>query len=371
MDEYFKSFDKKLGFGCMRLPMQGEEVDINQFKDMVDLFLKEGFRYFDTAHGYLRGKSETAIKEALTSRYPRQAYSLTNKLTENFFSKEEDIKTVFEEQLKACGVTYFDCYLMHAQNKKNYDKFQRCHAYEVAQELKREGKVHHVGISFHDSAEFLEKILNEHPELELVQIQFNYLDFDDPSVESRKCYEVCKSKGIPCVTMEPVKGGTLANLPKEAEKYLKELNGGSNASYAIRFAASFSNQFMVLSGMSNLEQMKDNISFMNDFKPIDEKERKALENVVAYFKGQGLIPCTSCEYCLAGCPKKILIPKLFSCLNAKIVQQNWNPNFYYQNVLTVNNGKASDCIKCGKCESVCPQHLKIRDLLVEVKEEFE
>jgi hypothetical protein len=362
---------KNFGFGCMRLPMNGKEVDYDEFSKMVDTFLENGFNYFDTAHGYLGGASEIALKKCLTTRYPRESYILTDKLTEPYFKKEEDIRPFFERQLAICGVDYFDFYLMHAQNKKIFDKFKKCNAYETAFALKGEGKVRHVGISFHDKAEVLEQILTEYPQIEVVQIQLNYVDYEDAAVQSRKCLEVCQKFDKPVIVMEPVKGGSLVKLPVLAQEVFNRLNGGSNASYAIRFAASCKNVFMVLSGMSDMEQMKDNISFMKEFQPLNEEEYEAVDKVCKIFQAQGLIPCTACRYCIEGCPKKISIPDLFSCLNAKKVFHNWNQDYYYNVVHTARNGKASDCVKCGKCEFVCPQHLKIRELLEEVAGEFE
>ena len=362
---------QRFGFGCMRLPMNGDEVDCQETKAMVDEFLKEGFNYFDTAHGYLNGKSELALRECLTSRYPRDKYVLTNKLSSPFFHREEDIRPFFESQLQACGVYYFDFYLMHAQGSSNYEQYQRCHAYETALKLKEEGKIRHLGISFHDTAEFLEKILNEHPEIEVVQIQFNYADYDDPAVQSRKVYETCRKHGKPVIVMEPVKGGNLVNLPPEAKQVLLDLKGGSPASYALRFAAGFEGMMMVLSGMGNLAQMKDNLSFMKDARRLNAKEEEAIQKVCAILKGKHLIPCTACRYCVAGCPKHILIPDLFSTMNAKKLYRDWNADYYYGSVYTVKNGKASECLKCGKCEKICPQHLPIRRLLEEVSKEFE
>ena len=230
---------KNFGFGFMRLPMKDGEIDTEETKRMVDAFLDAGFNYFDTAHGYHKEKSEIALRECLTSRYPRESYVLADKLTENYFKTEADIRPVLEEQLAACGVEYFDFYLMHSQCTLNYPHFKACRAYETAFALKAEGKVRHVGISFHDRAEVLEQILTEYPEIEVVQIQFNYLDYDDPAVQSRKCYEVCVKHGKPVIVMEPVKGGNLVNLPEEAKAVLDELHGGSPASYALRFAAGF------------------------------------------------------------------------------------------------------------------------------------
>lgn len=370
MNTFFNEVKKNFGFGCMRLPMKDDKVDYAEFNKMIDAFIANGFNYFDTAHGYLQGKSETALRDCLVARYPRDKYILTDKLTNFFFSKEEDVRPFFESQLAICGVNYFDFYLMHSQSAEKFEYFKKCRAYEQALEFKAEGKIKHFGISFHDTADVLDRILTEYPEIEVVQIQLNYVDFDDPSVQSRKCYEVCVKHGKPVIVMEPVKGGNLVNLPEEAKRYLDGL-GGSPASYAIRFAAGFDNVFMTLSGMSDMAQMTDNISYMKDFKPLNEKERQAVDNVCKVFKAMNLIPCTACRYCTAGCPKKISIPDLFACLNSKSIYHDWNANFYYEQVHTKYGGKASECIACGKCESACPQHLEIRKLLKDVAKEFE
>ena len=362
---------KNFGFGCMRLPMQGKEVDLTEFSKMVDAFLAAGFNYFDTAHGYLEGKSETAIKACLTSRYPREEYVLTDKLTVSYFNKEEDVRPFFESQLKACGVEYFDFYLMHAQDRNNFEKYKRCRAYETAFALKAEGKVRRVGLSFHDKAEVLERILSTYPEVDAVQIQFNYVDYEDASVESRKCYEVCRKFGKPVIVMEPVKGGSLVNLPTGAKQILESLGGGSPASYAIRFAAGFEGIAMVLSGMGNMQMMEDNISFMKDFQPLSAQEMEAIGKVREIFRAQDIIPCTACRYCTDQCPKRIPIPDLFACLNSKRTFKTWNADYYYHNVHATDGGTASDCIRCGKCEAICPQHLPIRSLLQDVVKEFE
>ena len=361
MNNSFQLIQKNFGFGFMRLPMIGEDVDIPQTKEMVDTFLANGFNYFDTAHGYINGKSELAIKECLSSRHPRDNYILTNKLSFNFFEKEEDILPLFHQQLEACGVEYFDFYLMHAMNATRLLHYEGCRAFEIAQELKQQGKIRHLGMSFHDNAEVLDMILTKHPEIEVVQIQFNYVDFEDNKVQSRKCYEVCRKHGKPILIMEPVKGGSLINLPEAAQKVLDRLKGGSNASYAIRFAAGFEGVVMVLSGMSTIEQMQDNISFMADFKPLQKEEQEAVKKVCAIFRNQGLIPCTTCCYCTEVCPQAIAIPELFTAVNAKRSEQAIPP---------ISDLFPVDCIKCGKCEETCPQNIKIRELLTVAEEEL-
>ncbi len=372
MSACFEHVKKNFGFGCMRLPMKDGEVDKDEMCRMVDTFLENGFNYFDTAHGYLGGKSETALRDCLTSRYPRDRYILTNKLTNFFFKKQEDIRPFFESQLAACGVDYFDIYLMHAQGADNFAYFKKCRAYETALEMMAEGKFRHFGISFHDRAEVLEQILTEYPLIEVVQIQFNYVDYDDPAVESRKCYEVCRKFGKPVIVMEPVKGGNLVNLPENARAVFEELQGGSPASYAIRFAAGFEGIRMVLSGMSDMAQMEDNISYMKNFQPLSDCELAAVCRVQEIFKSMNLIPCTSCRYCVAGCPKRISIPDLFAVMNTKQIYHDWNADYYYNVVHTGGGkGKASECVKCGRCEKACPQHLHIRKLLETVANEFE
>ena len=352
-------------------------------KEMVDRFMEAGFNYFDTARVYHRGVSEKMIKECISDRYPRESFVLTDKLSDGCFRNEEDIRPLFEDQLKVLGVDYVDFYLMHALDKGNYDKYQRTHAWEIAQELKAEGKIRHVGFSFHDDAEFLEQILNDHPETEIVQIQFNYYDIDSPSVQSAELYEICEKYDKPVLIMEPVRGGGLAKLPSVAQDVLDKLyekqceeegldpeDQPSAASYALRFAASFPMVCMVLSGMGDMDMIEDNIDTFTDFCPIDEEELEALYKVKDLLKTPGLIPCTACHYCTESCPQQIKIPDLFQNYNNNILFPSWNSRMYYD-INTRGAGKASDCIKCGKCEKACPQHLKIRELLEKVADEFE
>lgn len=367
----FENVKKNFGFGFMRLPRKDTLIDYDLTKEMVDAFMNAGFNYFDTAHGYMEMRSEAALKECLTSRYPRESYVLTDKLSDGFFKTQADIRPFFDEQLSLCGVEYFDFYLMHAQNATNFEKYKKYRAYETALELKEEGKIKHLGISFHDKAEVLDRILTEYPQVEVVQIQFNYLDYNDDAVEGRKCYDVCRKHNKPIIVMEPVKGGSLVNIPDSAKAVFKELGDSSAASYAIRFAASFDGVFMVLSGMSNIEQMNDNLSFMTDFKPLSEKEFEAVNKVCDIIKEENLISCTACRYCVDGCPANIPIPEIFACLNAKKQFKDWNSEYYYKEVHTANRGKASDCIQCGKCEKACPQHLEIRALLKRASKEFD
>ena len=366
----FPEVKKRLGFGMMRLPMVDNHVDIEQVKVMVDAFISNGFNYFDTAHGYIDGLSELAIKECLTSRYPREAYVLTDKLTDNFFNNEEDIDRVFQDELDACGVEYFDFYLMHALNRFNYPKFVKCKAFEHALKFKAEGRIKHLGFSFHDTADVLDQILTEHPEVEVVQIQYNYLDYDDMTMQSRLCYETVVKHGKRVIVMEPIRGGSLINLPAKPKELL-EKSGHRPAELALRFAASPEHMLVVLSGMSNIDQMKDNISFMKDFVPINDEEFKLSQDIASLIGAENMIKCTACKYCVKGCPMNIQIPDLFGCLNSKQHFNNWMADYYYHNIATKDHGKACDCIKCGQCENICPQKLPIRDLLEEVSKEFD
>ncbi len=366
MSHPFPDIKKNFGFGLMRLPMCGEDVDIEQTKAMVDAFMAAGFNYFDTAHPYIQGKSELAVKECLSSRYPRESYILTNKLSGFCFEKEEEILPMFQGQLEACGVEYFDFYLHHAMSAQRHQKYIDTNAYEIVKDLKAQGKIRHIGMSFHDSAEVLDQILTDRPEIEVVQLQINYVDWIDPRVQAEQCYEVCCKHGKPVIVMEPVKGGSLVNLPEEAAALLTDY---SQAGYALRFAASPENVFMVLSGMSDTAQMQDNLKTMGDFKPFTGEEYATIDQVRTIYQGQHRIPCTACRYCTDGCPAGIPIPDVFAAFNASKSRKEDEAAQGRADYAAIEN-KADACIGCGQCESACPQFLHIRQLLEAVAKAF-
>ena len=367
---------KKLGFGFMRLPLINDDdpssIDMQKSKQMVDYFMNKGFTYFDTAYPYQRGKSEEALRELLVKRYPRKSFILANKLPSFLLKSAEDCQRIFDEQLVKCGVDYFDYYLVHDLGASSYKKCEKFGGFDLVNKKKAEGKIKHLGFSFHDTADVLEKILDEHPETEFVQLQLNYVDWDSDTVQAKRCYELARSRGKEVIVMEPVKGGMLANLPKEAELLLKDYHPEmSVSSWAVRFAASHEGVITVLSGMSNMEQLMDNISYMDDFKPLNQEELKLLSKVEDIIKSQKTIACTACKYCIDGCPKNIAIPKFFMLYNGiKIYGNLSHQRHYYANFIE-DHAKASDCIECRKCEKVCPQHLNITKYLKQVAEKFE
>ena len=368
---------KKLGFGMMRLPLLNEEdkksIDKKTVCQMVDTFMERGFTYFDTAYMYHEYESERAMKDVLVTRKDRDSYTLASKLPVMQLKEKEDMERIFDEQREKCGVEYFDYYLLHALDAEHYKTVKRLDCFGFAMQKKAEGKVKHVGFSFHDSAEVLDQILTEHPEAEFVQLQLNYLDWEDEKVQSRKCYETAVKHGKKVVVMEPVKGGTLAKLPKKAEDVLKALHPDwSAASWAIRFVASLENVMVVLSGMSTPEQMDDNTAYMKEFEPLTEKEKQVLlGEVVDSIHEAAKIPCTACRYCVEGCPMNIAIPEYFALYNDEITDKG-NPEHAKRYAeLTKEHGKASDCVECGQCEGACPQHLPAITWLKKVAEVFE
>ena len=367
---------KKLGFGLMRLPMnEDKSVNIELLKEMVDTFIERGFTYFDTAWMYCGFQSESATKVALVDRHPRDSYTLATKLHSGFINTLEDRDNVFNEQLRKTGVSYFDYYLLHDINHHSHDVYTKLDCYKWIQDKKEKGLAKHIGFSFHDDAEFLDKILTEYPFFEFVQLQINYLDWDSIGVQSRKCYEVACKHNIPVFVMEPVKGGTLAKVPSDIEDMFKQYHPDmSIPSWAIRFVAGLDNVKIVLSGMSNMEQLLDNTDYMSDFKSLNDEELELVSQAVKMLNANIAVPCTGCSYCTDGCPMKIAIPKYFSLYNAdkqEIKEKGWTPQGEYYANLTKEYGKASDCIVCGQCESICPQHLSIIEYLAKVANHFE
>ena len=370
---------KKLGFGLMRLPLldpnDDGSVDLELMKKMVDSFLEQGFTYFDTAWMYCGGKSEEAAREALVRRHPRDSFTLTTKLPAYMLHREEDREWLFEEQLRRTGAGYFDYYWLHDVNSHSIRTFDKLNCWDFILEKKRQGLVRHVGFSFHDGPELLDRVLTEHPEMEYVQLQLNYLDWDSIGVQSHACYDVAVRHGKRVIVMEPVKGGTLAKVPAKLEAMFKEREPEMSVpSWAIRFAATQENVMVVLSGMSSMEQLLDNTGYMKDFKPLNAEELAMMRKAADILNESITVPCTGCSYCTVNCPKNIAIPKYFSLYNAdmqELEEKGWTPQGSYYANLTLQFGKAGDCIKCGQCEAMCPQHLPIRRYLEDVAKHFE
>ena len=364
-------YSNKLGFGLMRLPKKGLSTDIEQTKRMVDLFLAAGFTYFDTAFVY--PGSEAATKAALVDRYPRDSYTLATKMNAGIPGlTEKMVKNEFNTSLKRTGAGYFDYYLLHALSEGNVKKYDKFDIWGFVKEKKAQGLVRHYGFSFHDQPELLDRLLTDHPDVDFVQLQINYADWESKKTASRANYEVARRHGKQIVIMEPVKGGKLADPPEEVKSLMKAYAPeASYASWALRFAASLEGVLSVLSGMSNVAQMQDNLSFMKDFKPLNEEEREIIRKAQVILEQSAAIPCTGCGYCLEGCPQQIPIPQVFEALNLHLVSGQTEEGKAKYAQVTAERGKAGDCIGCKKCEAVCPQQLPITDYLKQAAERFE
>jgi predicted aldo/keto reductase-like oxidoreductase len=372
MEDYLGSRIGKLGFGLMRLPMEGKAIDIPQVSAMTDLFLEHGYTYFDTAYIYNGGGSEIAAREALVRRHPRESFQLADKLPLWDVSSSDDLKKMFETSLKRAGVEYFDYYLLHNLSDERIERAEKTGAWEYLLRLKEQGLVRHIGFSSHDSAQNLDKILSSHPEAEFVQLQINYGDWESQIIQSKRCYEVARKHKKPVIIMEPVKGGTLATLPPKAEQLLKEARPDlSVASWAVRFAASLDGLITVLSGMSTLAQMRDNISIMDPFTPLDTQEREVLAQATKILNRASIVPCTNCKYCLPACPKNISIPDLMRLLNDNNMYGTTHLLRRSYRFVAGEGRRASDCLHCGACETRCPQRIKISDLMTQITSVFE
>ena len=371
MSDYFGKEVPKLGFGLMRLPHKGLRMDIEQIKAMVDLFMEAGFTYFDTAFVYVG--SEAATKKALVDRYPRESYTLCTKINAFMLAPtEKAAKQQFYTSLERTGAGYFDYYLLHAFMENNYQKYDKFHLWDFVKEQKAKGLVKHFGFSYHAGPELLDQILTEHPEVDFIQLQINYADWENPSVTSRANYEVARKHDKSITVMEPVKGGKLADPPKEVKDLFKAYAPDmSYASWAIRFAASLDGFITVLSGMSNIEQMRDNISFMRDFRPLNEEEQRIIRQAQRIMGSSGTIPCTACHYCVEGCPMQIRIPDIFSAMNRQLGDGQLEKAKEAYAQATAEGGLASACVECKQCENACPQHLPITEHLKQATKMFQ
>lgn len=370
---------KKLGFGCMRLPLldanDQASVDLEQMNRMVDTFLERGFNYFDTALPYHAYHSENFVRKALVERHPRQAFLLATKLPPRMLKCEQDQQAIFSEQLEKCGVDFFDYYLLHNLGENSYAQAKKYGSFDFAKRKKQDGMVHKLGMSFHDTPELLEEILAEHhADLDFVQLQINYIDWENPGIQSRRCYEIARKYSLPIIVMEPCKGGSLANVPEKAAELMRGYNPqASIPSWAIRYAAGLEGVRMVLSGMSNMAQVLDNTAYMDKFTPLNEEEHAILRQVVDIINADTAVACTNCRYCVEHCPSDIPIPDYFALYNSyrSTASSNHSSQYVYYLNMTARHGKAEDCIACRACEDVCPQHLEVSEYMKDVSKAFD
>ena len=369
----------KLGFGFMRLPLKNPDdqtsINYDLLNQMVDKFMERGFTYFDTAWMYMGYESEVAIRKAVVERHPRESFTVASKLPAGYLKSAAEQEEVFNKQLEKTGLKYFDYYMIHNVNADTIEKIRKYKSFDFIKEKKKQGLVKNIGFSFHDSPELLEEVIKENPDLDFVQLQINYVDWDNVSIQSRKCYEIAVKYNLPVVVMEPVKGGSLAQVPPSVEKIFRNAEPNmSPASWAIRYAASLEGVMMVLSGMTTMEQLEDNTSYMQNFKPLSAEENKVIESALKELHASIAIPCTACRYCVEYCPMKIDIPAMFALYNAEKQEDSAKPftiqRVYYGNLIK-RSTKSSACLHCHACEKHCPQHIKISDWMKEVAKTFE
>ena len=368
MSDYFGKEVFKLGFGLMRLTkLPDGSIDIKQTAEMADRFMKAGGTYFDTAYVYDNGRSEEAFRKAVVERHPRESFTVCTKLNAWMQCHDEaSAKQQFYTSLERTGAGYFDYYLLHALQRNNYKKYDEYHIWDFVKEQKAKGLIRYYGFSFHADPELLEELLTLHPDVDFIQLQINYADWENPGVASRECYEIARRHGKSITVMEPVKGGALASPPEGVKSiFLRADPDASMASWAIRYVASMDGILTVLSGMSDLAQMDDNLSYMRDFKPLSEEEQLVIKRVQEELKKDNSIKCTSCHYCVDGCPMNIAIPEIFGVRNSEGLKASWDGGKQAYAIATQGKGKASECLECGQCEGACPQHLPIIGLLKE------